>query len=105
MIKILTPFVAIFIAFLIAKQYKPESDLDTVQVIAEKPMQIVNQMPREPVEYDKYRVIEPKRDVVSNKPLSAKTRKSMLAGNNTPNNLLNIRDDYTKGYITGRTAY
>lgn len=105
MIKILTPFVAIFIAFLIAKQFKPESDLDTLQVISEKPIQIVDQMPREPIEYNKYRVIEPKRDVVSNKPLSAKTRKSMLAGRNIPHNLLNIRDDHTKGYITERTAY
>ncbi len=106
MIKILTPFVAIFLAFLIAKHFKPETDpITTVQAISEKPMQIANQMPREPIEYNKYRILEVKHDTVSNKPLSAITKKSMLSGDNIPRNLLNIRDDHTKDYIGGRTTY
>jgi hypothetical protein len=107
MIKILTPFVAIFLAFLIAKQFKPESDqvTTTVQAISEKPIQVANQMPREPIEYNKYRILEIKHDTVSNKPLSAITKKSMLSGENIPRDLLNIRDDHTKDYIGGRNTY
>lgn len=99
MIKILTPFIAIFLAFLVAKQFKPESEqiATTVEVISEKPMRIVNQMPREPVEYNKYRVIKPQYDTVSNKPLSAKTKKSMLSAGDTPYGFLSIDYDKPKG--------
>ena len=102
MTKILIPFVIIFLAFIVAKQYKPDSDLATVKSILNKPIQIVDQiprvidqMPREPVEYDKYRVIRPKYDTVFNKPLSSRTQKSMLSGGKTSYDLLNIRGDQT----------
>ena len=104
MTKILIPFVVIFLAFVIAKQFKPDSELATVEAISKKPIQIVDQMPREPVEYDKYRVIEANYDIVSNQPLSSKTQKSMLSGGNIPYDLLNLRDDYTEDYMLGRSA-
>lgn len=99
MLKILTPFIAVFLAFIVAKQYKPEREqiAITEETSAEKPMQIVNQMPREPVEYNKYRVIKPQYDTVSNKPLSAKTKKSMLSAGDKSNGFLNIEYEKPKG--------
>jgi hypothetical protein len=105
MTKILIPFVIIFLAFIVAKQYKPDSDLVTVKSILNKPIQIVDQIPREPVEYDKYRVIKPKYDTVSNQPLSSKTKKSMLSGGKIPYDFLNLRGDQTQEYMLGRSAY
>jgi len=105
MTKILIPSVLIFLAFVIAKQFKPdESELATVQAISRNPIQIVHQMPREPIEYGKYRVMKTKNEIVSNQPLSFKTQKSMMSGGNIRYDFLNLRDDYTKDYMLGLSA-